>query len=68
MDATQRAAWVAANPALWARLLKFLAWLMKQIGVKSDYATMLKSIPPRASIPSAPPVTYPGTVPVPAYS
>jgi hypothetical protein len=36
-------------------LLCFLAWLMKQIGVKSDYKTMLESIPGNGNIPMTAP-------------
>ncbi len=60
----QRAAWIAANPRLWARLLRFLTWLLGQIGVKSDYTAMLKSIPPNGNVPqTAPPVPGASTAP-----
>lgn len=59
MTPEQRAAWIAANPQLWARLLKYLLWLMKQTGVKSDYTRMMQSIPPNAPnvAPFAPPTS-----------
>lgn len=60
MTPEERAAWIAANPQLWAKLLKYLLWLMKQTGVKSDYTRMMQSIPPNA--PNVPPPA-PSTAP-----
>lgn len=64
MSAEERAAWIAANPEKWARLLKFLLWLMKQTGVKTDYSKLLDSIPQNAPN-VAPPVPSIGAPPVP---
>ncbi|MCU0245946.1 MAG: hypothetical protein MUC42_05205, partial [Bryobacter sp.] len=64
MDATQRADWIAKNPQAWARLLRFLLWLMKQMGTKTDYTGMLKSIPPNApNAPTPPPASVPANAP-----
>ena len=41
MSAAEKAAWRATYPDKWARLLKFLMWLLQQRGVKTDYTTML---------------------------
>jgi hypothetical protein len=64
MDATQRADWIAKNPQAWARLMRFLLWLMKQMGAKTDYTGMLKSIPPNApNAPTPPPASVPANAP-----
>jgi hypothetical protein len=62
MSAEERAAWIAKNPQAWARLLKYLLWLMKQTGVKTDYTALLASIPGNApNVPPVPPSAAPPT-------
>ena len=61
MDGTARAAWAKANPAAYARLLRYLLWLRS--GLKPGaYTRTVVSRP--ANAPIVPPVVTPPPVPV----
>ena len=55
MTEAERAAWIAANPELWARLQAYLIFLTGQLGRVTDYARLVASIPPGLQM-GAPPV------------